>query len=310
MRSAKNLFMKEKPGNGRNPASSLSPRPSSGGEMGYPVLRESSNDRRRGFIEQWRNAPERVIKYKGGTVTNKDGITYSYDAGTRLLIGHGEKANQVMDTCETPWAFATVDRAFIELAQKSEPLKILERGFGMGITARRVIQHLVTRAGQYSVIELNKENADYARTWKERQDRAIAGMASGMQGARPNIDIGVIEGESYEETARLAEGRRKFDIIISDTYPLSPDEEGINDLQDLDTLKQCLLPGGIFAFFSYFPGSTDDVVNEQINMITKHFGNYGVSRATVAPPPDYEYLQTPTGAVRKLPVVICKNPLP
>lgn len=265
---------------------------------------------REALVEQWKNAPERVIKYRGGTVMDKDGTTYNYEPGSRLLIGEeGDAAHQVMDTCETPWAFATVDRAFLELTQKSGPLKILERGFGMGITARRAIQHLVTRDGEYSVIELNKENANYAREWKERQDRALAGMASGMQGAKPNINIDIIEGEAYEETEKLVKAERKFDIIISDTFPLSEDEQGINDLQDLDTLKHCLQAGGVFAFFAYFPGSTDDVVNKQINMITKHFGDYRVSRATIAPPPDYEYLQTSTGAVRKLPVVICKNPI-
>lgn len=273
------------------------------------VPSEEYLDPRERLIEWWRNAPEQVIQYSGGTVTDSSGNTYEYPVGWRLLIGDAGEEKQVMDTCETPWAFATVDKAFAELAQKSGPVKVLERGFGMGITARKVIQNLITRGGEYTVIELNRGNANYARDWIRRQKIGLTNLASGLPGTKPVIDIALIEGEAYEETAKLAQEHRKFDVIVSDTYPLNEDEQGVNDLQDLDTLKRCLEPGGVFTFFAYFPGSTGGVVKKQENMIVRHFRDYILSSVPIFPPSDYEYLQTDGGPVRSLPIVICKTPI-
>jgi hypothetical protein len=269
------------------------------------------NGERKKHVLAWKEAPERVMEYAGGTATDNVGNAYEYQPGHRLLIGNsvngGEK--QVMDSCETPWAFATVDMAFAAFKEKPSPLKILERGFGMGITARRIMQSLMTRGGEYSIIELNKENAIYAKGWIKKQKAALVNMASGLPGTKPDIDISIIEGEAYEETERLAKEGEKYDIIISDTFPLSEAEQGINDLKDLDTLKRCLKPDGVFAFFAYFPGSSGGVVKKQENMITPHFRDYSVSSVEVAPPPDYKYLQGEDGPVRRLAVVICKNPI-
>lgn len=296
-----------------NPGPNL--QPTNGGTGDLFVAKESLFDPRKERIDWWRNAPEKVIEYEGNNATDKDGSTYWYEPGSRLLIGDPEKgeAIQVMDSCETPWAFATVNRAFEELVSKSGQVDVLERGFGMGITARRVIQNLVPRGGSYTVVELNGQNAAYAkREWRPKQISALSNMASGMPGTKPNIAIEIIEGEAYEETAKLAEAERKFDIIISDTFPLTEDEQGMNDLQDLDVLKRCLKTGGVFAFFAYFPGSAGalELVRKQGEMIAKHFGHYEVSPARISPPSDYKYLHTDTGdPVRSLPVVICKNPI-
>lgn len=279
------------------------------------VVKESLFDPRKERIDWWRNAPEKVIEYEGNNAIDKDGNTYWYGQGTRLLIGDPEKgeAIQVMDSCETPWAFATVDMAFKELVSKSGQVDVLERGFGMGITSRKVIQNLVPRGGSYTVIELNKINATYAkREWRPKQISAFANMASGMPGTKPIIAIDIIDGEAYEETAKLLEAERKFDIIISDTFPLTEDEQGMNDLQDLDVLKRCLKTGGVFAFFAYYSGSAGalELVRKQGEMIDRHFGDYGVSPARINPPPEYKYLHTDTGdPVRTLPVVVCKNPI-
>lgn len=257
-------------------------------------------DPRKELVLWWKNAPEKVIKYEKGSEP------YEYPAGARLMIGDEGEEKQVMDTCETPWAFATVDMAFAELP--SGPVEVFERGFGMGLTARRVIQNLITRGGKYTVVELNKGNADYARKWIERQKSALLSMASGLPGTKPDIAISLIEGEAYEETAKLAQEGGKFDIIISDTFPLSKAEQGINDLQDLATLKRCLNPGGIFTFFAYFPNSTGGMMRNQRDIINAHFGSYTVTEVPVNPPPSYEYLQTKDGPVRTLPIVICRNP--
>lgn len=286
------------------------------GEAGnFFVAKESLCDPRKEPIKWWKNAPEKVIPYAGGDFQDRQGnYLYTYDPGSRLLMGDETKEEvvEVMDSCQTPWAHATVDGAFKELGNRDRPINVLERGFGMGIIASRIIHNLARYSGgTYTVIELNAQDAEYARRWKSNQLHALT-RASTIRGVRPNhnIEINIIEGEAYEETAKLAEAGAKFDIIVSDTYPLTEDERGMNDLLDLETLKRCLEPKGVFAFFAHFPGSTEDVALEQERMINKHFEGYSRSRASINPPPDYKYLQPETGPIRSLPVVICKNPTP
>ena len=292
--------------------------PKNNGGEGSPtnhINREPLSNPRQERIEWWRNVPEKIIKYEAGDVRDENGnIIYTYERGSKLLIGDEEKGEsiEVMDTCETPWAFLTVDRAFEELGPRNRGIEVLERGFGMAIAARRIIQNLVTRNGSYTVIELNRKNAEYARrVWRPKQVQALTSMASGMRGTRPNISMEIIEGEAYEETRKLAEAGRKFDIIISDTFPLVEEEQGMNDLGDLETLKRCLKTDGVFAFFAYFPGSTGNMTREQLSKIVGNFNHYDArSRAIVNPPPDYKYLNPDgKGSVRSLPVVICKNPI-
>lgn len=295
-------------------SASLPPPRFNGGEQNPFVPEEPSSERRKARIEWWKNAPEEVIKYEGGFARDQNGNCYRYENGSRLLIGNKEtgEAIEVMDKCEAPWAEKTVDSAFEGLGTINRPINVLERGFGMGYTATRVIDHLVIHGGTYTVIELNAKDAAYAREeWKKDQESGIETRtrSRGASNGHRLINIEVIEGEAYEETAKLAEKGEKFDIIISDTFPLSEDERGINDLQDLETLKRCLKPGGVFTFFAYFPGSTGGVVRKQENRIVRHFRDYTVSSVTVNPPPDYKYLQTDTGPVRILPVVVCKNPI-
>lgn len=291
---------------------SLGQNPHANGERPNNPVGQESLDPRRKRVEWWKNAPEKIVRYPGGEFLNETGTPlYAYEGGSRLIMGEGEDAIQVMDSCQTPWAHATVDRAFEELGIKDGPINVLERGFGMGIIATRIIHHLALQSGTYTVIELNTQDADYARrTWRSDQLRALT-PARDMPGKRPNhnVDINVIEGEAYEETARLAQEGKKFHIIISDTYPLTEDERGMNDLLDLETLKLCLEPKGVFAFFAHFPGSSEDIALNQERMITRHFESYSKSRVTITPPSDYKYLQPDTGPVRTLPVVICKNPI-
>lgn len=297
----------------------LGPKPPPNGEGGNPFVakEESLLDPRKERIEWWRTAPERVYEYESGNFFDESGnFLYSYQRGSTLIMGEGEDEIQVMDTCQTPWAEATVDRAFEELGIKNRPIKVLERGFGMGIIASRIIQSLGLHGGNYTVIELNEQDAEFAKgRWKPNQLSALTRFRT-IRGIRSNhnVDINIIPGEAYEETAKLAQAlaekpEDKFDIIISDTYPLTEDERGMNDLLDLETLKQCLKPDGVFAFFAHFPGSTEDVAYKQASIITEHFRNYSVSRANINPPPHYKYLQPETGPIRSLPVVICKNPI-
>lgn len=260
-------------------------------------------------LEKWRNIPQRIFNYQGGPFPPEGNTLYEYSTGTRLLMGEEGDEKEVMDSCQTPWANATVDRAFEALGNKKD-VNVLERGFGMGIVAEKIIHGLVSRGGTYTVIELNKEIADYAKgKWKKKNERSLANMVSEMTpNPGPQVSINIIEGDAYEETRKLAEGGRKFDIIVSDTFPLLEEEKGINDLIDLETLKQCLSSDGVFTFFGYYTGSQGGIGPTQKDMVLEHFEEYSVTEVTVNPPPDYKYFQPATGPVRKLPVIICKRP--
>ena len=276
----------------------------------YSSQRENLSPRE-ALVERWKNAPFKIHKYPAGKITGSSGETlYEYSQGARLLMGDETKEEviEVMDSCDTPWAFATVDMAFKELGAKDRPVKVLERGFGMGITARRVIQNLVAHGGEYTVIELNEENAAYARQWRTSQEYSLTRMTHGLQDSRPNISIEVLDGEATEVTGMLQKAERKFDIIISDTFPLSEEERGMNDLLDLDILKHCLESGGVFTFFAYYPESNGGIKELQMSAIRKHFSEYREDEVEVNPPPDYTYLQSSKGPIRKLPVAVCKNP--
>lgn len=284
------------------------------GEGDLSGSKEPLNDLRKERIEWWRRAPEKIKRYRAGTAIDLHGYTYSYEAGATYSIGSNGESIEVMDTCETPWANATVDKTFEALRDKRD-IKVFERGFGMGITASRIIRHLDIHGGEYTVVELNKANARYANDiWKPKQELVLTETATRGTKPKNNVTINIIKGEAYEETKKLAEAGEKFDIIISDTFPLTEDEQGMNDLLDLETLKHCLKPDGVFTFFAYFPGSDGalELVSRQGEMINKHFETRGVtvSQVGVNPNPDYKYLHTDTGyPVRTLPVIVCKNPI-
>lgn len=260
------------------------------------------------LIEEWRNAPERIHEYGPESILDSEGnVIYEYSKGTRLLI----LGQEVMDSCQTPWAETTVDKAFEALGNKRD-VSVLERGFGMGIVATRIIQHLEVRSGRYTGIELNEQVAAFAdTTWRRKQSSMARTRATSVLGGTyngPHVEINIIKGDAYEETRKLAEAGQKFDIIVSDTFPLSEEERGINDLIDLVTLKRCLSPDGVFTFFGYYTGSQGGIGPTQKDMILEHFAEYSVTEVTVNPPLDYRYFQPPTGPIRKLPVIICRRP--
>lgn len=266
---------------------------------------------REALAEQWGNAPEGVIRYPAGKVLDTDGnVAYEYAAGARLWIGN---ELEVMDSCQRPWVVETVDKAFNALGPKPN-VKVLERGFGLGLIAGEIIDRLRPRGGSYTVIELNKQVADFAKTkWTQKQSQIDKARATSEIGGRyngPNVSFEIIEGDAVEETEKLAESGERFDIIISDTFPLSEAERSINDLLDLETLVKCLNPNGVFAFFGYHSGFQGGMNERQRNLVEKYFEQ--VSRTIVKginPPPDYKYFNPENGpVVRELPVIICTKP--
>lgn len=223
-----------------------------------------------------------------------------------------------MDTCEGPWGKIAADKS-IEDASWSDfrdprrTFRILERGAGLNISGTRLIRRLNEKDGpsEYHVIELNEEVADRAEEWREEQLRQLA-MITKHQGIKSGIKIFIHRGEAKEETARLVrEEKKKFDIILSDTFPITKAEEGINDIIDIDVIKEGLTRNGVFTFFAYHPGAenieeNNDLLIRQLNRVSPHFKTTGINNADVKPAKGYDYLFRPDGTpIRRLPAFTC-----
>ncbi|MBI1982494.1 MAG: hypothetical protein HYY87_03360 [Candidatus Levybacteria bacterium] len=278
------------------------------GEGGIQTPPDAEHKR---LLEKWEKAPIRILRYPSGMHPNPPKDPYRYKKGVRLFVN----GLQVMDTCETPWCEATVSEAFkaIREQKREGPYIVFERGFGLGITARQIVKHLDLLGGRYDVVELNASIAKRARVFADTQTQAWRAIKGDLPAESHSASIKVYEGDAILATRKraqkISEGREEpADIIISDTYPLSTDEQGINDLLDLGTLKHCLSPHGIFTFYPYFPGSTGGIIKAQRDLIAKHFRDYRYLEVQVNPSPQYRYLHTGDVPVRTLPVVICRYP--
>ena len=263
------------------------------------------------LVKIWKEAEETVIDYPAGTAVDSQGKTYEYANGVRLWIGN-EK--EVMDSCQRPWAIETVDKAFEALGPTKKNVNLLERGFGIGLIAGEAMDHLRRRGGTYTVIELNDKNYSYAKEkWLPKQESIEQAKATSEIGGtftEPKVVTKIIQGDAIKETEKMASEGKKFDIIISDTFPLSEDEKSINDLMDLSTLIKCLNPDGVFAFFGYHSEFQGGMNEKQRNLLDRTFENVSRTMAKgINPPPDYKYFHPKNGSVvRELPVIICTKP--
>jgi len=268
---------------------------------------QTKSDEQR-VISEWENAPVQIDRYPEGSLTLSSGDKYRYNPGRRLTI----RGEQVMDDCETPWAAATINTAFSELRRrKTDTIRVLELGFGLGITASWIIRRFLEREGrsEYVGVELNKDVFRSAQEWQ----RNIEAGLKAFRPVSPDIKFLLLQGDSRTVTVKLAEERKqrcKFDIIISDTYPIKKGDEGINDLKDLDVLTTCLAKDGVFAFFPFFPESDDPnhFTHEQRRLIAPYFQIIRTSDANINPPEKYKYLWHGSEPVRKLPVAVAIGP--
>lgn len=277
--------------------------------FGGKVIGEPTPLSREEHLDRWRKAKEKIVQYgEGENIDSATGQTYRHGGGARLVI----LGEDVMDTCESPWADATVDLAFSRLRKRSD-IEVLERGFGMGLVATEVIRNLVGKGGNYTCIELNEEVAEYADSkWKKEQEnlhRKLRQSTLGGKSRQPaEVGVEIIRGDAFEQTQELAEKGKKFDIIISDTYPLYDKEQGFNDILDLEMVLRCLEPDGIFAFFGYHPGSEGGLNDAQRSWVGRFFKETYITDVKVYPPRSYSYLNNEGGAVTQLPVIICSEP--
>lgn len=264
------------------------------------------------LFKEWKEASAEIIRYKSGIVRPENSPSYRYPSGRRLII----KDELVMDTCEGPWGQAIVDNAFnhpsIQRLNPDYSLKVLERGAGLNIAGTRIVRKLMGRgSGEYHVIELNDDVANMAEEWKKRMEAQIR-YDDEAHGSKYKIKIVIHRGEAREVSKKLADEGNKFNIIISDTYPLESDEKGVNDIEDMDVIKKLLYrENGVFGFFSYFPGmrleGSSHLAAKQLELVQPHFEQIGVSEAHVKPPKEYVYLFNDGNPTRSLPVVICSG---
>ncbi len=291
--------------------------------MAAELLSNTEKIQRASRVEAWKKEPTHIIDYPGGVTP--DGK--SYPAGRRLIIA-GE---QVMDTCETPWCKAAVEDVFEEIRLISEifdnnpnvfkpPLRVLERGHGLGISGRFIIQKLISlgRPSSYTVIELNHMVANAARNWQESLEHGLKALAYGLVDTLPQIEMRIIEKDAYEATDEFIKNGEQFDIIFSDTYPLTEAESGSNDIGDIDLLKRCLSPNGRLAYFGldlasthvdpYTYEKTGGIIGNYKIFINEHFETIRVHLVEVNPAPDYLYLHKNGIPIKKLPAITCIGP--
>lgn len=273
-------------------------------------------------VEAWKKEQIHLIDYPGGITP--DGRNYS--AGRRLIIA-GE---QVMDTCETPWCKSAVEDVFKGIKLEPDlrdssrspnsfkpPLKVLERGHGLGISGRFIIQRLISLGypSTYTVVELNHMVANAARNWKESLEHGLKALAYGLVDTLPQIETRIIEKDALAATEDFIKNGDKFDIIFSDTYPLTEAESGSNDLTDINLLKRCLSPNGRLAYFGLDLASSHVVREGRKGIIGsfdlsifKHFKSVSVNSVEVNPAPDYLYLYKEGIPIVELPAITCIGP--
>src|SRR5258708_16101638 len=112
----------------------------------------------------------------------------------------------------------------------------------MGITAEALLHELSERGkGEYHGVELNRGVYSYANNvwrsrWLEHNKTAPE--------PEPKVKISLTLGEASDEARKLAEKGEKYRIIISDTYPITESQRGVNDLLFLDDIVKLLTKDG------------------------------------------------------------------
>ncbi len=137
--------------------------------------------------------------------------------GNRLTIdGH-----QVMDAWETPIMRGMVDRCLAAYAGDGRP-KVLELGWGMGISGRRFLEHGV----DYTVVEAHAQVAESARQYLLDQGSVV---------------------ECLWQNAEFAP--ESFDIVFFDVYQTThdPDRDPLRDA--VDFFLPLLRDRGVFTYF-------------------------------------------------------------
>ncbi len=147
---------------------------------------------------------------------------------------------------------------------------ILEVGFGMGISARAIVD---CGCDSYTVIEAHPVVADAARAW----------------GEQPAVPVTVIEGFWEDVVPDL---QKRFDGILFDTYPLSEQERSRNHYPFIGKARPLLNAGGRLAVYS---DETTDFRPEHLKLWLENFDEVRLVKVEgLEPPADCEYWSTST----------------
>ena len=146
--------------------------------------------------------------------------------------------------------------------------RVLEVGFGMGISAGFIQQH---SPSEHVVIEANAAIARMAREFTTQH--------------APRNRITVLEGFWEDVVPGLP--RDSFDGILFDTYPLNEEEQVSLHASFIPHAYRLLKPGGILTFYSDEPTDLGSDVLAVLH--SSGFTKIRWQLCQVAPPPDCEY---------------------
>lgn len=258
-------------------------------------------------LVEWANANYTVQSYPGGEYQN-NGSSYVYTAGKTLRI----KDEPVMDTCEGPWCQDTIRNLFEgikgarrDLRSEYEAPRILELGYGLGVTSLELLRGLDSgvvnpgpRGGEYTVVELNEKIARFAEKTVGDRIKRLRALDTDQEG---KIQATVVQGDAYDALEKMVGqiktgARKPFDGIVSDLY--DPEQsDGTTDLKRMDLMREALADNGFFTFFVYHNKSSASGVNRvQESLLEDHGFAFRMSTANVNPNPNYEYLFHETSA--------------
>lgn len=123
---------------------------------------------------------------------------------------------------------------------------ILEVGFGMGISASKIVAH---GCSSYTVIEMHPVVAEAARKWASAQDVPCTVIEGAWQDVVPSLET-------------------QYAGILFDTYPLSAEERGRNHFPFIPFAPSLLQQNGLFVCYS---DDTVDFRSEHLKLLLDHF---------------------------------------
>lgn len=185
------------------------------------------------------------------------------------ILGH-----PVMEAWEHPYM---AELARIATARGG---RVLEIGYGMGLSAGYISQHYGRGVTEHVIVEANRDVAAAAR-------RFGAAHAPGV--------VHVVEGVSYDVIAAHPGifAPASFDGILHDAYPLE-ESQVQNQAHFAATAHRLLKPGGIFTYFSDEP---THFRNEHLQLLLDAgFPSHGISGRIIEvdPPADCRYWKRDT----------------
>lgn len=173
----------------------------------------------------------------------------------------------VMEDWETPYMKDLADIAC------SKGGRVLELGFGMGISAKFIQEHEID---EHIIIEANAEVAQKAREFAEKAPHKTT----------------VLEGFWEEVIDQIEDG--SLSGILFDTYPLTEEEVYQNHFNFFDFAFKKLKTGGIFTYYSDEPTGFGEVHLRKLKESGFQEDKIKSRLCSVEPPADCEYWKTNT----------------